>query len=119
MFPPPGPFHFSSTLVLRSVEMASCTDIILHYCGWLESVCQNDVRVHCGNIQMIYHGCFVAIRVITEGYESIFDGITDFVEIHHFCNIYLLLFHKRMRNRSFYVVDKLLNSFRDLWKIGD
>lgn len=49
----PLPFKLSFAFVLRLVEEASRTNLIVDYRNWLQSVCEDDVWIHGCNIDVV------------------------------------------------------------------
>ena len=79
MFTTPNPLHFSQTSFTRAIVVARRTHIFGHYGGRLQSVCQNNVRIHRGDVQVINQRVHFDVRIVAKVFQLFGNLRSNFI----------------------------------------
>ena len=81
--PSPYPLHLPLTCCSWFVEV-TCSAVCLVHDGWrLETIGQDDVRVHGPNVKMVDHGILVSSRIVPKDGQLVYNSLTDLGEREH------------------------------------
>ena len=81
--PSPYPLHLPLTCCSWFVEVTRSTVCLVHD-GWrLETIGQDDVRVHGANVEMVDHGILISSRIVSQDGQLVYNSLTDLCEREH------------------------------------
>lgn len=102
--PSPFPLQLSLALILRRVEQAPRTNLVIDYRNGLKSVGEDDIGVHGCHVDVVDEGEgleFMRGSHVAKGLKSLYHLLTDLVLVHCVLEIFLGHFDRNGKTKDF------------------